>query len=577
MHLSGRILGVTLGLGLASAGLVTTYATDSFSAAPRAKGKTAAVKAPDYQIVGTRRLTEAQYRHSIADLFGPDIVISGRFEPERRDHGLFAIGSTALSITSSGFEQYYAMSRAISEQAFDAKRRAKLFGVAPAAADGPDDARAAEFIAHYGRILFRRPLTGEEIASRVALAHRGAEQAKNYDAGLKLALTSLLTSSNFLFREERAEKVGGKLRYTAHTKAQRLAFALWDTAPDEALLAAADSGELHQQAAVEAHVDRLLASPKMEQGARALFSDMLQLDRFDTLTKDAATYPKFSAALMTSAREQTLRFMVDHLITRDADYRSIFTTPDTQVDRVLGAVYKIPFGGKDPWMRYSYAPDADQAGILTQVTFLSLFSHPGRSSPTLRGVGLNEVFLCQETPTPPANVDFSIVNDTANTRLKTVRARLLAHASDETCAGCHNLTDPIGLSLERFDSLGQSRMLENGELIDVTADLDGVKFEGAKGLGTFMHDNPMVADCVVRNVYAYGAGRDPVEADDIAYLTKQTAAFAAGGYKYRALVKAIATSPEYFKVVIQPAPESVITEAKQASAEVTFRLAGGLK
>jgi len=575
MQFGRRILGVTLSasLGLVSAGVVAGYATDSVSAVPRA----AKASTVPYQIVGTRRLTESQYRHAIADVFGTDIAIAGRFEPERREHGLFAIGSTALSVTSSGFEQYFAMGRSITDQAFDAKRRDKLFGAAPAAADAPDDARAAEFIAHYGRILFRRPLEADEISSRVALARRGAEQAKSYDAGLKLALTSLLTSSNFLFREERAEKVGGKLRYTAHTKAQRLAFALWDSTPDEALLAAADRGELHMQSAIDREVDRLLASPKMEQGFRAMFTDMLQLDRFETLTKDAATYPKFSAALMTSAREQTLRFLVDHLLTRNGDYREIFTTPDTVIDRVLGSVYRIPYGGDDRWMPYTFPADADQAGILTQVTFLSLFSHPGRSSPTLRGVGLNEVFLCLETPAPPANVDFSIVNDTSNTRLKTTRARLLAHAEDETCAGCHNLTDPIGLSLERYDSLGQSRLTENGELIDVSADMDGVKFEGAKGLGAYMRDNPYVPECIVRNVYAYGVGRDPAEAEDIEYLQKQTAAFEAGGYKYRTLVRSIVSSPEYFKVVIPPAPEPVNNDARQASAEATLRLAGGLK
>src|SRR5690349_8195297 len=100
MHLGRRFLGLTLsaGLGLVAAGAVAGYATEGFTAAPRmAKAKTV-----PYQIIGTRRLTESQYRHTIADIFGPDIAIVGRFEPERRDHGLFAIGSTALSVTSSG-------------------------------------------------------------------------------------------------------------------------------------------------------------------------------------------------------------------------------------------------------------------------------------------------------------------------------------------------------------------------------------------------------------------------------------------------------------------------------------------
>ena len=32
-----------------------------------------------------RRLTQAQYKHVIADVFGPDIKIGGRFDPDIRD------------------------------------------------------------------------------------------------------------------------------------------------------------------------------------------------------------------------------------------------------------------------------------------------------------------------------------------------------------------------------------------------------------------------------------------------------------------------------------------------------------
>src|SRR5690606_1453961 len=63
--------------------------------------------------VGVRRLTESQYRHAIADTFGDDIKISARFEPEKREEGLLAVGSAQLSITGSGFEQYFALANSI--------------------------------------------------------------------------------------------------------------------------------------------------------------------------------------------------------------------------------------------------------------------------------------------------------------------------------------------------------------------------------------------------------------------------------------------------------------------------------
>src|SRR5215471_13722960 len=59
--------------------------------------------------VALRRITETQYRHTIADVFGPEIKINARYEPERRVDRLLAIGSAQLSLTSSGFEQYFAL------------------------------------------------------------------------------------------------------------------------------------------------------------------------------------------------------------------------------------------------------------------------------------------------------------------------------------------------------------------------------------------------------------------------------------------------------------------------------------
>jgi hypothetical protein len=76
-----------------------------------------------------RRITESQYRHTIADVFGSEIQINSRFEPEKRDEGLLAIGTPQLSLTSSGFEQYFALASAISEQALSDNRRDALVGV----------------------------------------------------------------------------------------------------------------------------------------------------------------------------------------------------------------------------------------------------------------------------------------------------------------------------------------------------------------------------------------------------------------------------------------------------------------
>jgi hypothetical protein len=380
-------------------------------------------------------------------------------------------------------------------------------------------------------------------------AEAGAQKAGDFYAGLKLALTSLLIAPEFLFRVETAERNPGEAeqyRLNAYTKAARLSFLLWDTGPDEELLAAARSGAIHTEAGLQQQLNRLIASPRFEDGVRAFFADMLQFDGFENLIKDPAIYPKFNQSVSDSAKEQTLKTITELLVRQKRDYRDLFTANETFINRPLAAVYRIPFASNNEWAAYTFPPSSGRSGILTQISFLALHAHAGISSPTKRGIKVLEIFLGEPTPEPPANVDFSKVRDSTQ---GTVRGRLLDHMNNKGCIGCHRRTDPPGLALEHFDGLGQTRTMENNSLIDVTADFEGRKFTGAQGLGNLLRDDPRVPETLVRNVFAYGAGRK-VEAQENAYLAAQTKAFARNGYRLPDLMAQIAASPEFFQVII---------------------------
>jgi hypothetical protein len=182
---------------------------------------------------------------------------------------------------------------------------------------------------------------------------------------------------------------------------------------------------------------------------------------------------------------------------------------------------------------------------LTHASLLSQHSHPGRTSPTLRGVALREIFLCEKIPAPPANVNFAVVQNVDNPTLKTTRARLQAHLDDEECASCHRKTDPLGLGLEQFDGAGQFRKVEHDETIDVTGDFEKQAFDGAAALGRLFHDNPRVSSCLVQSAWRYAHGRNPAETDsaDIARLNQN---FTTDGYRFTALMRAIALDPALF-------------------------------
>jgi hypothetical protein len=505
--------------------------------------------------IEARRLTEAQYRQSIADIFGPDIQVAGRFQPELRTDGLLAVGATEVTIAGSGFEQYYGMASNIAAQVTDAAHRDRLIPCKPASATDADDVCETTVFRQYGETILRHPLDPARLKRFVAVSSKVAAERHDFYSGIAFTLTGLLSEPDFLFRVERTEPdpdKPGHVRLDGYSKASRLSFFLWNTTPDAALLAAADKGELDTRKGLRAQVDRMLSSPRTEAGVRAFFSDFLAFDTFDSLEKDGQLFPAFNQKTAADAKEQTLRTITDHLIARKGDYRDLFTTRRTFLTRALGRVYAVPVVSRTGWDAYEFPQDDPRAGILTQPSFTALHAHPGRSSATLRGKALRELLLCQKVPTPPANVNFNLVQDTSNPNYKTARQRLTAHRSEATCAGCHKIMDPIGLALESFDGAGQFRATENGAAIDNSGELDGVSFSDAAGLGRAMHDNPATASCLVTSLYGYAAGHKPL-ASEKDWMTWLRDGFSADGYRVPDLMRRIASSEAFYRVADEPA------------------------
>jgi hypothetical protein len=378
----------------------------------------------------------------------------------------------------------------------------------------------------------------------------------------------VLQLPDFIFRSEvaipSADGKSGTL--DPYSRATRLSFLMWNSTPDSELLRAAESGELNTSEGLAKHVDRLMASPRLDAGMRAFFDDMLQLDTFDTVSKDSLLYPKWGSGMATSAREETLRTVIGLALHENRDIRDLMTTRETYIDRRLAVLYRVPFPFTGDWVKYEFPADSGRSGLLTQISMLAMFSHPGRSSPTKRGVALLDIFLCSPTPLPPNDVDFSVVNDPKST-LKTLRERLMAHAGNPVCASCHTRSDPVGLSLEAFDTVGGYRTTENGAPIDVSASIQGHSFSGAQGLGQYIHDSPQYPACVARRLYAYGRGVNTYSVSDFkdAYQTFQNS-----GYRLRALLKSLALSDSFYTAA-PPKKPSPDTPRPDTSKEVALK------
>src|SRR5258706_5674129 len=94
----------------------TVLASGAIAASP-------AMAAASSEVVSLRRLTQGEYRNSIADIFGPEIEVRGVFEPDRRVGGLQATSTAFLSVTPAGFESFTKMADSIAEQVTAEKYR----------------------------------------------------------------------------------------------------------------------------------------------------------------------------------------------------------------------------------------------------------------------------------------------------------------------------------------------------------------------------------------------------------------------------------------------------------------------
>ncbi len=523
-----------------------------------------------------RRLTESQYRATVADIFGSDIPVVARFERGVRDEGLIAVGTSRSGLSPFGMEQYHAAASSVAAEVFSEKHRERLLPCQPETATAFDEACARQFIDQYAPLLLRRPLDNAETQTYLGMAKAGSERLNNFYSGLEYTLMGLMVSPEFLYRIERAEGAEaqalepGRYELDSYSKAARLSYFLVNSTPDKELLQAASAGELETEEGLQRQVDRLLAAPAFEQSVEAFFRDMLEFDLFDDLTKDSKLFPAFNSAVAADAQQQTLKTITHHLLEEEGDYRDLFTTRTAFLTRALGVVYREPVPTRDGWEKSQFSEYTGRAGIQSHVSFLALHSHPGRSSPTLRGTALREVFLCQKVPDPPANVDFTAVDvDASSSRvLPTARDRLDRHNSEPACAGCHLITDPPAFALEQFDGLGSYRTHENQVLIDTNGSLDGTEFEDASGLALALREHPEVPRCLVEKMYRYAVGRDTVW-EERPYIDYLQESFALQGYRVPHLMRTIALSETFFTVQI-PAPGG--QQYSQTSTEQESRI-----
>jgi hypothetical protein len=334
-----------------------------------------------------------------------------------------------------------------------------------------------------------------------------------------------------------------------------LSYFLWSSTPDATLLASAQSGVLTAEVTLREQATRLLKDPRAASLVENFAGQWLHLRAIDTLQPDGSLFPDVDAALLAAMKTET------ELVFRDIAFQGtpivqLLTGSYTYLNDRLAAHYGLAAVGSSEPQRVDLTGNTTRGGLLSHAAFLSLSSHPDRTSPVLRGKWVMDELLCATVPPPPPDVNLAGVSMAKEQGL-TQRQALEVHRRDPKCFACHQMMDPIGLGLENYDAVGSYRTMDAGSAIDAAGQLpSGEPFSGAKELAATVAAKPEFARCVAKKLYTYALGRPPLETPgqlDGPTLDGLALALQQGNFSWQELVARIVISPAFTQRRGEPA------------------------
>jgi hypothetical protein len=493
--------------------------------------------------VELRRLTHSQYNHTVRDLLGDQTAPANRFPPEDFVNG-FRNQYESQSLSPLQIEAYSAAAERLAENAF---RGGDTNGLIPCNEATP--ACRARFVREFGLKTFRRPLEPAEQRRYEELM--GAEE--DLVRGAQLVVEVMLQSTSFLFRFDDSSDPEWK----PYATATRLSYAIWDTMPDGALLAAAARGDLDTPEGVAKTTRRMLDDPRARESLSEFVSQWMRFDRILQASKDRRRYPQFTRETAVAMTEEA-RLFINDLIWNDRNFMDAFTAGYGFANADLAAIYEVPPPAKE-FDRAVFPAGSERAGLLGQALFLAITAKPEDSAPTARGLFVREQFLCQHVPEPPAGVNTNLPPITED-KPQTNRGRMSEHVTNPSCATCHKLIDPIGFGLERFDAIGAKRDVfqlqfavpreeggRRGEMKTVDLEIDPAgyvagladsEFTSPSQLGAVLAKSEQCQECVVKQYFRYTFGRMETPSDR-PMIRRVLEAFRSSGFRFKELIVAL--------------------------------------
>ena len=466
----------------------------------------------------------------------PKFVLEAPFPPDDRSLGYERGNSVSREWDDATTEAALEVAGYISDNLRD------ISGVKD---DAPDRAaKLREFARTFVARAFRRPLLDED---KQFFIERQFEKAPNLETAIKRVVILTLKSPQFLYR---GLSVAPDAYENSYETASRLSFVMWDSLPDEALLKAADKGELATREQIEKQATRMANDGRAWSKMRDFLLLWLKVDHFPDLAKDKKRFPTFDELIASDLRTSFELSLENLAWNGKADFRDLLQSNEFYLNGRLAKLYGLELDENAPFQPVKMN-EGKRAGILTHPYILASFAYIDNSSPIHRGVLIARNILGR-TLQPPPQAFVPLAADLHPNM--TTRQRVALQTTPAACSTCHNMINPLGFSLEGFDATGNVREDENGTPIDASGGYlarDGkeAKFSGARDLATFLATSDEVHNAFVEKLFQ-NIVKQPIRAYGPQTMSNLQAAFKANDFSIRrqmietAVVVAMAKKPE---------------------------------
>ena len=483
----------------------------------------------------------------VEDLFDPSL----RRDPYRNGNGEPQISSLTLTGPLPG-------TAAVS----DSPSRRKVLtcthgGEAGMKASATTEAACAKkIISTLARRAYRRQVTEDDLLVPLAAYRDGASRGgtNGFEAGLEMAIRSILVSPKFLFRIETEPTIDASRSTMADPKpyrisdldlASRLSFFLWSSIPDDALLDLAVKKTLHRPDVLQQQVQRMLADARSQALVDNFAGQWLHIRNVERHQPSPEVLFHYDDNLRKAFERETQLFF-ESIIRENRSVVDLLNADYTFLNERLASHYDIPGVYGERFRRVTLPAGSVRGGLLGQGSILMATSYPNRTSPVIRGKWILENVFGAPPPPPPPNVP-ELKDERDPRKVLPMREQLAAHRANPVCAGCHAQMDQLGFALENFDAIGEWRdIYVSGATVDASAQLpDGTKFNGPAELRKVLvsHSDQFLTT-ISEKLLTYALGRG-LEASDAPFVRKIKRDAAAGNYRFATLIQGIVTSTPF--------------------------------